>query len=81
MAGRVEVLKSVRVLRIFATSDMTTGQTHAKLGPARSKREAFLATTRARRDLPNPTYMFARFGIPGHGSAKSRLRSCILVLL
>ena len=62
MTGRVEVLKSVCVLRILAASDVATGEAHAKLIPLLAKREAFLAAARARRDLPNLTHMFAIVG-------------------
>ena len=33
MTGRIEVLQSVRVLRILAASDVAAGQTYAKLMP------------------------------------------------
>ena len=59
MTGTVEMLKSVRVLRILAAPDMATGEAHTKLVPLHPKREAFLAAACARRYLPNLTYMFA----------------------
>src|SRR6266536_5512534 len=62
MTGRVEVLQSVRVLRILAASDMAAGQAYPKLGPLRPEREAFLTAARCRRYLPNLAYMFAMFG-------------------
>ncbi len=61
MTGRVEVRKSVRVLRVLAAPDMATRETHAKLVPLRPQRQAFLAATRAGRDLPDLTYVFATF--------------------
>ena len=62
MTGRVEMLKSVRVLRILAASDMATGETYAKLVPLHAKRETLLAAARARRYLANLTYVFATLG-------------------
>jgi hypothetical protein len=62
MTGRVEVLQSVRVLRILAASDVAAGQTYPKLVPLRPERETFLTAARCRRYLPNLTYMFAMFG-------------------
>src|ERR1700731_403 len=61
MTGRVEMLQRMRVAGILATSDMAAGETHAKLVPRRAKREAFLATARARRHLSNLTQVFATF--------------------
>ena len=61
MTGRIEVLKSVCVLRILAASDMATGEAHAKLIPLLAKRDAFLAAARPRRDLLDLAYMFAIF--------------------
>lgn len=49
MAGRVEMLERVRVLRIFAASDMAADQTDAKLRPRGPDRETVLATL-ARRE-------------------------------
>jgi hypothetical protein len=62
MIRRLEMLKCVGVLRIFAASDMATRQTDAKLGPLRSKREALLAAAPARRNLLDAAQMFARLG-------------------
>ena len=62
MTGCVEVLQSVRVLRILAASDMSAGQAYSKLIPLRPEREAFLTAARGRRYLPNLAYMFAMFG-------------------
>jgi hypothetical protein len=62
MAGRVEVLERVRVRRIFAASDVATRKTYPKLVPRLSKREAFLASARARRYRLDSAYMFARLG-------------------
>ena len=59
MTGRVEMLQRVRVARILAASDVATGETYAKLVPRRAKREAFLATARARRYLSNLTHVLA----------------------
>src|SRR6266550_1858183 len=59
MTGRVEMLQRVRVARILAASDMAAGETYSKLVPRRAKREAFLATSGARRHLSNLTHMFA----------------------
>src|SRR5438270_3345866 len=49
----------MRVARILAASDMAAGETYPKLVPWRAKREAFLATSGARRHLSNLTRMFA----------------------
>jgi hypothetical protein len=57
--GCVEMLQRVRMARIFAASDVAAGETYAKLVPRRAKREAFLATARARRYLSNLTHVFA----------------------
>jgi hypothetical protein len=62
MTGRVEMLKRVRVLRILAASDMTTGETYSKLVPLLPKRAAFLAAACPGRYLANLTYMFAMLG-------------------
>jgi len=62
MTGRVEVLQSVRVLRILAAPHVAARQAYPKLGPLRAEREAFLTATRRRRHLPNLAYMFAMFG-------------------
>src|SRR5438876_846249 len=59
MTGRIEVLQSMRVLRILAASDVTAGQTNAKLVPLHSEREAFLTAVRCWRYAPNLVYMFA----------------------
>jgi hypothetical protein len=59
VTGRVEMLKSVRVLRILAAPDMAAGKTYTKLVPLHPEREAFLAAARARRYLPNLTCVFA----------------------
>ena len=59
MTGRVEMLQRVRVARILAASDVAAGETYAKLVPRRAKREAFLATARARRYLSNLTHVLA----------------------
>ena len=56
------MLKSVRVLRILAAPDMAAGETYAKLVPLHSKRETLLAAVRARRYLPNLSYVFATLG-------------------
>jgi hypothetical protein len=61
MTGRIEVLKSVCVLRILAASDVATGEADAKLIPLLAKRDAFLAAARPRRDLLDLAYMFAIF--------------------
>lgn len=60
MAARLEMLKSVRFLRILAAADMATGEAYAQLIPLLSKRKAFLAAACARHYLPNFTHMFAR---------------------
>jgi len=62
MTGRVEVLQSMRVLRILAAPDVAAGQAYAKLIPLRPKREAFLTAVRCRRYLLNLAYMFATLG-------------------
>ena len=59
MTGRVEMLQRMRVARILAAADMAARETYTKLVPRRAKREAFLATARARRYLPNLAHMFA----------------------
>src|SRR6202171_2819006 len=59
MTARVEMLQRVRVARILAASDVAAGETYAKLVPRCAKREAFLATARARRHLSNLTHVFA----------------------
>jgi hypothetical protein len=59
MAGRVEVLKRVRVRRVLATSDVATGEAHTKLGPRFAEREAFFASIGARRRLSNLAEVFA----------------------
>jgi hypothetical protein len=56
------MLKSMSVLRILAAPDMAAGETYAKLVPLHSKRETLLAATRARRYLPNLTYVVAMLG-------------------
>src|SRR5437879_9096097 len=48
MTGRIEVLQRMRVFRILAASDVTAGQTNAKLVPLHSEREAFLTAVRCR---------------------------------
>ena len=63
MTGRIEVLQRMRVFRILAASDVTAGETNAKLVPLHSEREAFLTAVRSRRYLqPNLIYMFAMLG-------------------
>lgn len=59
MAGRVEMLQRVCMNRILAASDVAAGETYAELVPRHAKREAFLATARARRYLLNLAHMFA----------------------
>ncbi len=66
MAGRVEMLKSVGMLRVLTAPDMATGQTYAKLVPLDAKREAFLAAVCARRYLPHLTDMFTTLGHGWH---------------
>jgi hypothetical protein len=61
MTGRVEMLQRVRMDRILAASDVAAGEAYAKLVPWHAKREALLATVRARRYLPNLTHVFATF--------------------
>jgi hypothetical protein len=56
------MLKSMRVLRIFAAPDMAAGETYAKLVPLHPKRKTLLAAARVRRYLPNLTYVFATLG-------------------
>jgi hypothetical protein len=56
------MLKSVRVLRILAATDMAAGETYAKLVPLHPKRETLLAAARARCYLPNLAYVFATLG-------------------
>jgi len=75
MSRRVEVLQSMRMLRILAAPDVAAGETHAKLVPLRPQREAFLAAARARRDLPNFTYMFTAFGYRWHTDVSIRATS------
>ena len=43
MTGRIEMPQRMRVLGIFATSDVTAGEAYAKFGPGRADREAILA--------------------------------------
>ena len=62
VTGRVEMLKSMGVFRILAASDMAAGETYAKLVPLHPKRETLLTAARARRYLPNLTYVFATLG-------------------
>ena len=68
MTGCVEMLQRVRMDRIFTASDVAAGETYAKLVPRRAKREALLATARARRYLSNLTHMFATFSQRYHMS-------------
>jgi hypothetical protein len=79
MTSRVEMLQRVRVARILAASDMAAGETYSKLVPRRAKREAFLATARARRHLSNLTHVFAtlsqRYHI-GVDDLTDSLRAC-----
>ena len=56
------MLKSMCVLRILAAPDMAAGETYAKFVPLHPKRETLLAAARARRYLPNLTYVFATLG-------------------
>jgi hypothetical protein len=59
MTCRFEMLECVGVPRIFAAADVATGQTNAKLGPLRSKREALLTASSARRHPLDVAQMFA----------------------
>ena len=62
VTGRIEMPKRMRMLRILAASDMAAGETYAKLVPLHPERETLLAAARARRYLPNLTYVFATLG-------------------
>ena len=68
MTGCFEMLQRVRMDRILAASDVAAGEAYAKLVPGRAKREALLATARARRYLLNLTHMFATFSQGYHMS-------------
>jgi hypothetical protein len=48
VTGRFEVLERMSVFRVLAASDMTTGETDAKLIPLYPERKAFLAAVGAR---------------------------------
>ena len=61
VAGRIEVLQSVRVLRVLATADVAAGEAHPKLVPGRAARETLFAAIGAGRDFPDLAEMLAAF--------------------
>lgn len=60
MLGRLEMLKSMCVHRVFATPDMTAGETHPELVPGLTEREAFFAACCPWLYLLNLARVFAR---------------------
>lgn len=63
MAGCVEVLERVHVLRILAAADMAARQAKPQLIPCRADRHAIHAAVAARPDLTDLAEMLATLGI------------------
>ena len=72
VAGLVEMLERMRVLRILAAADVAAGQANAELVPWRADRHAIHATVGARPDLADLAEVLAALGRLSHARSAGR---------
>ncbi len=75
MAGRIEMLERVRVLRILAASDVAARQAKPELVPGRADRHAIDAAVAARPYFTDVVEMLAAVGHFGHARSPGRCRA------